>query len=113
MNAMQYCERHEMHNCADCAPREPSGSAPRGSTPTSDWDDWPAAAIIVHASGKAHLPGCTHIEPADIRPPRYGWVITPSPGAWRRLAPSHPLRATQGNLERAAVSRCESCDATQ
>ncbi len=105
---MQYCERHEMHNCADCAPR-----APHGSTPTSEWDGWPAAAIIVHASGKAHLPGCMHIEPADIRPPLYGWVPTPPPGAWRRLAPSSPLRATQGNTERAAVSRCKSCDATQ
>ncbi|MFI9119425.1 hypothetical protein ACIGW0_08520 [Streptomyces bikiniensis] len=54
-----------------------------------------------------------HIVPADIRPPRYGWVLTPSPGAWLRLAPSSPLRATQGNTKRAAVSRCESCDATQ
>ncbi|MFD7426982.1 hypothetical protein ACFV6Z_07950 [Streptomyces sp. NPDC059818] len=108
MRTMQYCERHEMNNCADCAPRPPSGSAP-----TSEWSDWPAAAIIVHASGKAHLPGCGHIVPADIRPPVYGWVLTPSPGAWRRLAPSSPLRATRGNVERAAVSRCESCDATQ
>ncbi|MFD7700327.1 hypothetical protein [Streptomyces caelestis] len=107
---MQYCERHEMHNCADCgAPRTPHGSAPAAG----EWDGWPAASIIIHASGKAHLPGCTHIVPADIRPPRYGWVLAPSPGAWRRLAPSSPLRATQGNTERAAVSRCESCDATQ
>ncbi|WP_405544305.1 hypothetical protein OG590_17980 [Streptomyces goshikiensis] len=108
MTTMQYCERHEMHNCADCAP-----PAPRSSAPTSEWEGWPAAAIIIHASGKAHLPGCMHIVPADIRPPRYGWVPTPSPGAWRRLAPSSPLRATQGNTERAAMSRCESCDATQ
>ncbi|MFD7716842.1 hypothetical protein [Streptomyces sp. NPDC059814] len=108
MRTMQYCERHEMNNCADCAPRPP-----RGSAPTSEWSDWPVAAIIVHASGKAHVPGCGHIVPADIRPPVYGWVLTPSPGAWRRLAPSSPLRATQGNVERAAVSRCESCDATQ
>ncbi|MCX4448272.1 hypothetical protein [Streptomyces sp. NBC_01789] len=108
MTTMQYCERHEMHNCADCAP-----SAPQRSAPTSEWDDWPAAAIIIHASGKAHLPGCMHIAPDDIRPPRYGWVLTPSPGSWRRLAASSPLRATKGNTERAAVSRCESCDATQ
>ncbi|MFB9348590.1 hypothetical protein ACFFUA_14150 [Streptomyces heliomycini] len=110
MRTMRYCERHEMHNCADCgAPRTPHGSVP----PTGEWDGWPTASIIIHASGKAHLPGCTHIVPADIRPPRYGWVLTPSPGAWRRLAPSSPLRATEGNTERAAVSRCESCDATQ
>ncbi|MEU3962211.1 hypothetical protein AB0F42_20755 [Streptomyces buecherae] len=108
---MRYCERHEMHNCADCAPRTPR--APHGSAPTSDWAGWPAASIIVHASGKAHLPGCPHIDPADIRPPVYGWVPAPSPGAWRRLAPSHPLRAVQGNTERTAVSRCESCDATR
>lgn len=105
---MQYCERHEMHNCADCAPRPPRSGAPAG-----DWGAWPAAAIIIHASGKAHLPGCGHIDPADIRAPLYGWVLAPSPGAWRRLAPSHPLRATQGNTERAAVSRCMTCDATQ
>lgn len=105
---MRYCERHEMHNCADCAPRVPPSSAPTG-----EWDDWPAAAIIIHASGKAHLPGCTHIDPADIRPPVYGWVLTPSPGSWRRLAPAHPLCATDGNSRRAAVSRCETCDATQ
>ncbi|MFJ2417013.1 hypothetical protein [Streptomyces brevispora] len=78
-----------------------------------EWDEWPAAAIIIHASGKAHLPGCTHIVPAGIRPPLYGWVLTPSPGAWRRLAPSYPLCATQGNTERAAASRCKDCDATQ
>ncbi len=97
-----------MHNCADCTPR-----APCSSVPASEWDGWPVAAIIIHASGKAHLPGCTHIVPADIQPPRYGWVPAPSPGAWRRLAPSNPLRATQGNAERVAMSRCESCDATQ
>lgn len=105
---MQYCERHEMHNCADCAPR-----TPRRGAPASEWGEWPSAAIIIHASGKAHLPGCGHIDPADIQPPLYGWVLTPSPGAWRRLAPSHPLHATQGNTERAAVSRCMTCDATQ
>ncbi|TWG04179.1 hypothetical protein FHX80_112623 [Streptomyces brevispora] len=105
---MQYCERHEMHHCADCSPR-----APRGSASTGEWDEWPATAIIIHASGKAHLPGCTHIVPADIRPPLYGWVLTPSSGAWRRLTPSYPLCATQGNTERAAASRCKDCDATQ
>lgn len=89
---MQYCELHEMHNCADCA-----AHAPRGSAPTSEWDDWPLAAIIVHASGKAHLPGCTHIIPADIRSPRYGWVLSPSPGhgvASRPPAHSEQPRAT-------------------
>ncbi|MEW1902105.1 hypothetical protein [Streptomyces sp. NPDC086147] len=106
---MRYCERHEMHNCADCAPRAPRGGGPV----TGEWSDWPAATIIIHPSGKAHLPGCGHIEPADVRAPRYGWVAAPSPGAWRRLASSHPLRATEGNVERVAVSRCESCDATQ
>ncbi|AVH96641.1 hypothetical protein GCM10010497_37760 [Streptomyces cinereoruber] len=105
---MRYCERHEMHNCADCAPRTPRGGAPAGV-----WDGWPAAAIIVHAGGKAHLPGCRHIEPADVRPPHYGWVPAPSAGAWRRLSPSDPLRATHGNTERVAVSRCMSCDASQ
>lgn len=103
---MRYCERHEMHNCADCASRA-SGSGPLGS----EWDDWPTTVIIIHASGKAHLPGCMNIDPADIRPPRYGWVPSPSPGAWRRLSPSSPLRATRGNLERTAVSRCQNCDA--
>ncbi len=105
---MRYCERHEMHNCADCAP-----PVPRGLAPTGEWDEWPAAAIIIHASGKAHLPGCGHIVPADIRPPLYGWVLDPSPGAWRRLAPSSPLGATRGNTARVAVSRCMTCDATQ
>lgn len=74
---------------------------------------WPAASIVNHAGGEAHLPGCTHIVPADIRPAVYAWVPTPSPGAWRRLAPSSPLHATRGNVERAAVSRCQSCDAAQ
>lgn len=106
---MRYCERHEMHNCADCAPSGPRGNVAVGA----EWDDWPAASIIIHASGKAHLPGCTHIIPGDIRPPRYGWVLAPSPGAWRRLSPSSPLRGTGGNTERVAVSRCETCDATQ
>jgi hypothetical protein len=105
---MQYCELHEIHNCAECAPR-----TPRSGSPSGEWDEWPAAAIIIHASGKAHLPGCGHIVPADIRPPLYGWVLTPSPGAWRRLSPSHPLHATQGNTERSGVSRCMTCDATQ
>lgn len=105
---MRYCERHEMHNCADCGPRPPLSGGP-----TDEWDGWPAASIIIHASGKAHLPGCTHIVPADIRPPVYGWVPAPSPGAWRRLAPSSPLHATQGNVERMAVSRCQSCDAAR
>ncbi|WP_098007715.1 hypothetical protein [Streptomyces sp. sk226] len=55
----------------------------------------------------------THLVPSDIRAPVYGWVPAPSSGAWRRLAPSFPLRATEGNTGRAAVSRCKSCDATQ
>ncbi|MER5814124.1 hypothetical protein ABT140_02185 [Streptomyces californicus] len=105
---MLYCERHEMHNCADCAP-----PASRVGAPADGWSDWPPASIIIHSSGLAHFPGCQHIVPSDIRPPVYGWVPAPSSGAWRRLAPSLPLRATEGNTGRTAVSRCKSCDATQ
>ncbi|MFF8771948.1 hypothetical protein [Kitasatospora sp. NPDC015120] len=105
---MDYC-RHELSNCADCAPR---GEAGRGGL-GAEWEGWPPSTIIVHGSGKAHLPGCMHIVPADVRPPVYGWVTDPAPGAWRRLSDSSPLRATGGNTERLAVSRCQSCDATQ
>ncbi|MFE6872234.1 hypothetical protein ACFVFS_37530 [Kitasatospora sp. NPDC057692] len=105
---MEYC-RHELSNCADCAPRERSG----GGAPGAEWDGWPPSAIIIHASRKAHLPGCSHIVPADVRPPVYGWVPAPAPGAWRRLSASSPLQATEGNTRRSAVSRCQDCDATQ
>ncbi|MFF7456405.1 hypothetical protein [Kitasatospora sp. NPDC008115] len=105
---MDYC-RHELSNCADCAPRVRPGR----DAPGAEWDGWPPSAIIVHESGKAHLPGCTHIVPADVRPPVYGWVLDPAPGAWRRLSGSGPLRATGGNTRRAAVSRCQTCDATR
>ncbi|MFF2348496.1 hypothetical protein ACFVVL_01825 [Kitasatospora sp. NPDC058115] len=81
--------------------------------PGAEWGGWPPSAIIVHESGKAHLPGCTHIVPADVEPPVYGWVLDPVPGAWRRLSESSPLRATGGNTGRVAVSRCRTCDATQ
>lgn len=57
--------------------------------------------------------GSGHIDLADIRPPVYGWVPAPATGAWRRLGPSNPLKATHGNIERSAVSRCMTCDATQ
>ncbi|MCA1220728.1 hypothetical protein [Streptomyces sp. 8L] len=78
-----------------------------------DWNEWPGTAIIIHSGGKAHFPGCSHFSPADVRPPVYGWVLAPSPGAWRRLAPSHPLHATHGNRELVAVSRCMTCDGTR
>ncbi|MET8704375.1 hypothetical protein ABZW10_36800 [Kitasatospora sp. NPDC004723] len=105
---MDYC-RHELSNCADCAPPARAVATPPGT----EWDGWPPSAIIIHASRKAHLPGCPHIVPADVQPPVYGWVLDPAPGAWRRLSDSGPLHATAGNLKRSAVSRCQDCDASR
>ncbi|SDT83254.1 hypothetical protein SAMN05216371_8070 [Streptomyces sp. TLI_053] len=105
---MDHC-RHELSNCAECAPP----ARPGRSAPSAEWDGWPGSAIIIHASRKAHLPGCPHIVAVDVEPPVYGWVLAPSPGAWRRLSASSPLRATGGNTGRTAVSRCQDCDATQ
>ncbi|GGU86507.1 hypothetical protein GCM10010211_60730 [Streptomyces albospinus] len=111
---LSYCERHELHNCADCTPDgRVRRAGHRSDGGGSKWAGWPKGAIIIHYEGKAHLPGCTHLSESAIRAPKFGWVTDPAAGAWRRLSASAPLRPTQGNISLAGVSRCETCDATQ
>ncbi|TXC98138.1 hypothetical protein FS847_11755 [Streptomyces sp. ISID311] len=69
--------------------------------------------MIIHDQGKAHLPGCAHLSVSAIQAPKFGWVLDPAPGAWRRLSVANPLQPTKGNVSLAGVSRCETCDATQ
>ncbi|GAA2621549.1 hypothetical protein Stube_04790 [Streptomyces tubercidicus] len=110
---MLYCELHEMHNCA-CVPGDRvRGAAKRPDGAKPGWADWPKGAIIVHDSGKAHLPGCAHLSDSRIQAPKFGWVTASASGTWRRLSESNPLKVTEGNTELAGISRCRTCDATQ
>ncbi|MBQ1080961.1 MULTISPECIES: hypothetical protein [unclassified Nocardiopsis] len=66
--------------------------------------------IHIHSSGKAHLPGCQHQYPSGVSAPKWGWVLDADPSVWRRISEGSPLRATHGNTDRVATSRCKDCD---
>ncbi|WP_157546502.1 transposase domain-containing protein [Microtetraspora fusca] len=68
-----------------------------------------ALAVLIHHSGKAHLPGrCIH-PPAwqYFEPPVWGWVEDRE--AWKRILAGDPLQATSGNTTLVAVSPCGHC----
>ncbi|BCK67389.1 hypothetical protein Srufu_013420 [Streptomyces libani subsp. rufus] len=78
----------------------------------------PAAQGLVTAArgdpaGNAHLPGCDHLSDSEISAPKFGWVASPDSDShtWSRISESEPLRATQGNTDRVATRRCQTCDA--
>lgn len=108
------CERCDLMIGAGCACLS-DGSAPRmarGHVPPRTIGRVEASsAIIVSPAGNAHLPGCDHLSDSEISPPKFGWVASPDPHTWSRISESEPLRATQGNTDRVAIRRCQTCDA--
>ncbi|MFJ4826088.1 hypothetical protein ACIP5L_22740 [Streptomyces bacillaris] len=106
------CERCELIVGAGCS-CPTNGSPPRvarsSSAPQAPRAGWPRNAIIISEAGNAHYPGCNHLSDSEIRAPKFGWVTDPAPNAWRLIAEERPLHATQGNVDRIAVRRCQTC----
>ncbi|MEV7383699.1 hypothetical protein [Streptomyces lydicus] len=67
--------------------------------------------IIVSPAGKAHRRNCHHLSDSVICAPKFGWVADHAPDLWARISESQPLRAKEGNTDRVATHRCQTCDA--
>jgi hypothetical protein len=92
------CERCDNIIGMGCA-CPPDGSVPK--------------AILIKQNGKAHVPGaCDHMTEDEVRPPKWGWILDPSPGDWGRISESSPAIATEGNAQLRATSRCMTCMGT-
>ncbi|THA85575.1 hypothetical protein E6U81_05925 [Streptomyces sp. A0592] len=91
----------------------PDGSTPKArpiTSPRQEWRRFPADTILISPTQYAHIPGaCTHLTEELVTAPRWGWIPTPPPGLWHRLSSSYPATATEGNITRQAIRRCEEC----
>lgn len=53
-----------------------------------------------------------HMTEDEVRPPKWGWILDPSPGDWDRISEGSPAIATGGNAQLRATSRCMTCMGT-
>jgi hypothetical protein len=110
------CERCDNIIGLGCA-CPPDGSVPKAHPEErrvrQEWRRFPGNAILIKQNGKAHVPGaCDHMTEDEVRPPKWGWILDPSPGDWGRISEGSPAIATGGNAQLRATSRCMTCMGT-
>lgn len=92
------CERCDIGMGCACPP---DGSVPKAYPETGrvrqEWRRFPGNPILIKQGGKAHVPGaCDHMTEDEVRPPKWGWILDPSPGDWDRISEGSPAVATGG-----------------
>ncbi|MFC9975862.1 hypothetical protein ACFVH6_33735 [Spirillospora sp. NPDC127200] len=83
---------------------------PRAYGPGHPFADLPEDVLLISPSRMVHVPGaCDHYPRTPEQAALWGWISDPAPDLWRRIGPSHPVRANGGNTELTSERRCATC----